>query len=75
LCSLLVLPFAGCSLSCSPRRGRLQLTCCAAWERYSLPKCKYLLTFASRVWPFVLFKKFMKILFILLWYVLSSSIF
>ena len=41
----------------------------------SIPKYKYLLTFADHIWPFVLFKKFMKILFILLWYVLSSYIF
>jgi hypothetical protein len=32
----------------------------------SVPKCKHLLAFADRVCPFVLFKKFMKILFILL---------
>jgi hypothetical protein len=35
----------------------------------------HLLTFADHVWPFILFKKFMKILFILLWHVLSSYIF
>jgi len=38
-------------------------------------KYKYLLTSTDHVWPFVLFKKFIKILFILLWHVLSSYIF
>jgi hypothetical protein len=31
-----------------------------------VPKCKHLLTFADHVRPFILFEKFMKILFILL---------
>ena len=37
----------------------------------SVPKYKYLLTSVDHVWAFVLFKKFVKILFILLWHVLS----
>ena len=36
----------------------------------SVPKYKHLLTSTDHVWPFVLFKNFMKILFILLWKVL-----
>ena len=38
-------------------------------------KYKHLSTSAIHVWSFVLFEKFVKILFILLWYVLSSYIF
>jgi hypothetical protein len=41
----------------------------------SVPKLMHLLTFVDHVWLFVLFKKFMKILFILLWHVLSHYIF
>ena len=41
----------------------------------SVPKYKHLLTSIDHIWPFILFKKFEKILFILLWHVLSSYIF
>jgi hypothetical protein len=41
----------------------------------SVPKYLHLLTSALHTWPFVLFKKIVKILFTLLWHVLSSYVF
>jgi hypothetical protein len=45
------------------------------WTTPSVSKYLHLLTSALHVWPFVLFEKIVKILFILLWHVLSSYIF
>ena len=65
------------ALASSPYSNKLSQVSCCNCKRVlpSVTKYKYLLTSTYHVWPFVLLKKLKKIIFILLWHVLSSHIF